>query len=413
MSRSTFACSLLLGFTFAAAACRAQAAAPAAQPLAPARVEAADFGRTPEGEAVKLFTLRNASGMVAKIMERGATVTELRAPDRAGNLANVVFGSDKLDTYLGGFNAGAAVIGRVANRIAYGRFTLDGASYQVITNRGPHHLHGGKKAFALAVWRGEALPPQARAASVRFRHTSRDGDDGFPGTVEVSVTYTLTDANELWLEYEATTDKPTPLNLTNHAYFNLAGAGVGDVYSTVLWVDAARATLSDDLLIPTGEIADVKGTPLDFTAPAAIGVRIGELAATKTKGYDHNYVLRSGGKGLALAGWAFEPDSGRAMQVLTTEPGLQLYTGKRYFGADGKPVTDVAGLKHNAFCLETQHFPDAVNHPAFPSTILRPGQAFSSTTVYRFSVQQPGDAAQRLTETGSTCRRSTPAALAP
>lgn len=360
------------------------------------RVESHVFGSTPEGEAVKLFTLRNANGMVAKIMERGATVTELWAPDRAGKLANVVFGSDKLDTYLGGFNASASVMGRVANRIANGRFTLDGVTYQVITNRGPHHLHGGKKAFAAAIWRGEALPAQARAASVRFRHTSRDGDDGFPGTVEVSVTYTLTDANELWLEYEAVTDKPTPLNLTNHAYFNLAGAGVGDVCDTVLWVDADRTTLSDDLLIPTGETAEVKGTPLDFTAPTAIGARIDELAGTKTKGYDHNYVLRAGGKGLALAGWAFEPRSGRAMQVLTTEPGMQVFTPKRYFGPDGKPVADVTALKHNAFCFETQHFPDAVNHPNFPDTILRPGHTFSSTTVYRFSVQQPDDAAKRL-----------------
>jgi aldose 1-epimerase len=230
---------------------------------------------------------------------------------------------------------------------------------------------------------------------VCFRHTSRDGDDGFPGTVEVSVTYTLTDDNELLLDYAATTDKPTPINLTNHAYFNLAGAGAGDVLGTLMWVAAAQTTASDELLIPTGALAEVKGTPLDLTAPAEIGSRIAQLAAPFT-GYDHNYVLRAGGKGLALAGWAYEPASGRAVQVLTTEPGMQVFTPKRYFGPDGKPVTDVAALKHNAFCFETQHFPDAVNHPNFPSTILRPGQAFASTTVYRFSVQQPADAAQRL-----------------
>ena len=392
--RSALACALAL--PFAATDGRAQVSnSAAAQPAALTRVEVADFGRTPEGEAVRLFSLRNAGGMVAKIMERGATVTELQAPDRANKPANVIFGSDTLDTYLSGFNASASVIGRVANRIACGRFTLDGVSYQVVTNRGPHHLHGGKKAFALAVWRGEALPPQAHAASVRFRHTSRDGDDGFPGTVEVSVTYTLTDANELWLEYEATADKPTPVNLTNHAYFNLAGVGAGDVCGTLLWVAADRTTAVDDLLIPTGALAEVKGTPLDFTEPAEIGSRVAQLAPPFT-GYDHNYVLRAGGKGLALAGWAFEPQSGRALQVLTTEPGMQVFTPKRYFGPDGKPVADVAGLKHNAFCFETQHFPDAVNHPNFPSTILRPGQTFASTTVYRFSVQQEQDAAQRL-----------------
>ena len=371
-------------------------ASPAKQ-TALVRIEEREFGRLPEGEVVKLFTLRNANGMTAKIMSRGATITELTAPDRDGKFANVVMGAENLETYISGFNASASVIGRVANRIAFGRFTLDGVSYQVITNRGPHHLHGGKKAFGAAVWRGEPLPPQARAASVRFRHTSRDGDDGFPGTVEVSVTYTLTDANELWLEYAATTDKPTPINLTNHAYFNLAGAGVGDVCGTLLWVAADRTTAVDDLLIPTGALVEVKGTPLDFTEPTAIGARIDQLAPPFT-GYDHNYVLRGGGKGLSLAGWAYEPQSGRALQVLTTEPGMQVYTGKRYF-QNGKPVADVTGLKHNAFCFETQHYPDSVNQANFPSVILRPGSTFCSTSVYRFSAQQEQDAAQRLMQT--------------
>lgn len=358
------------------------------------RVESREFGRTPEGETVRLFTLRNAGGLTATIMERGATVTGLTAPDRDGRFARVVLGGDTLDAYLGGYSAAASVIGRVANRIAHGRFTLDGVSYQVATNRGPHHLHGGKKGFAQAVWRGEALPPQAHAAAVRFRHTSRDGDDGFPGTVEVSVTYTLTDDNELRLDYAATTDKPTPINLTNHAYFNLAGAG--DVYGHLVWLAADRTTAVDDLLIPTGALAEVRGTPLDFTTPTPIGARIAQLTPPFT-GYDHNYVLRGGGKGLTLAAWAYEPASGRAVQVFTTEPGLQLYTGKRPFGPDGKPAGNTAALKHNTVCFETQHFPDAVNHPAFPSTILRPGQAFASTTVYRFSVQQASDAEKRLT----------------
>ena len=357
------------------------------------RIEEREFGRLPEGKVIKLFTLRNANGMTAKIMSRGSTITELWAPDRSGKLANVVLGADSLETYISGFNASASVIGRVANRIAFGRFTLDGVPYQVITNRGLHHLHGGTKAFSQAVWLGEALP-QEHAASVRFRHTSRDGDDGFPGTVEVEVIYTLTDDNELRLAYTATTDKPTPINLTNHAYFNLAGQG--DVYGTLLWVAADQFTLVDSDLIPTGALADVKGTPLDFTVPTPIGARIAQLAPPFT-GYDHNYVLRGGGKAFALAGWAYEPTSGRAMQVFTSEPGMQVFTGKRYFDK-GKPVTNIAELKHNAFCFETQHYPDSVNHLNFPSTILRPGQTFTSTTAYRFSAHAADDAAQRLSK---------------
>ncbi len=382
---------LAVGLLSAVAGCRSDGADTA--PLT--RVESRVFGRTPEGETVRLFTLRNAGGMTATIMERGATVTGLTAPDRAGKLARVVLGADTLDAYFGGFNAPASVIGRVANRIAHARFTLDGTVYQVTPNRMTYHIHGGKKGFAQVVWQGEALPPQAHAASVRFRYRSRDGEEGYPGNLDVSVVYTLTDDNELRLDYAATTDKPTPINLTNHAYFNLAGAGAGDTYGHVVWIAADRYTLSDDLLIPTGEIAEVKGTPVDFTTPTAIGARIAQVIP-KTKGYDHNFVLCGGGKSLALAAWAYEPASGRAMQVYTTEPGLQLYTGKRYFGPDGKSVADTASLNHNTVCFETQHFPDAVNHPNFPSTILRPDQPFASTTVYRFSVQNKGDAEKRL-----------------
>lgn len=374
---------LVAGFLFVSTGCHSGSCdwCETAQAAPLTRVEERDFGRTPEGVAVKLFTLRNANGMRVAVMERGATVTGVWAPDRDGKLAKVVMGADSLEPYLKGYNAAAAVIGRVANRIKNGRFALDGVNYQVITNRGPHFLHGGKKAFASAVWRGEVLPLQDQAASVRLRYTSRDGDDGFPGTVEVSVVYTLTDDNELKLAYAAAADKPTPLNLTNHAYFNLAGGG--DVYDTWVWLASDRTTVVDDLLIPTGAFAEVKGTPLDFTAPAAIGARIGQLAPPFT-GYDHNYVLRGGGTGLALAGWAYEPASGRVMHVFTDQPGMQLYTGKRYF-ENGRPVADVANLKHNTLSFETQHYPDSVNHPNFPSTILRPGKPFASTTVYRFS----------------------------
>lgn len=346
------------------------------------RIEEHAFGQTREGEPVRLFVLRNANGMTAKVMSLGATVTELTAPDRRGTFVSVVRGADTLDAYLGGFNAAASVIGRVANRIAHACFTLDGTVYQVTPNRGTYHIHGGKKGFAHVVWQAEALPAKARQASVRFRYRSSDGEEGYPGNLDVSVVYTLTDDNELRLDYTAATDKPTPINLTNHAYFNLAGSG--DVYGHILWIAADQYTPSDALLIPTGEIAPVKGTPLDFTVPTAIGARIAQVLP-RTKGYDHNFILRSGGRGLSLAAWAYEPASGRAMQVFTTEPGLQIYTGKRYFQPDGKPVADVAHLAHNTVAFETQHFPDAVNHPNFPSTILRPGETFRSTTVYRFS----------------------------
>jgi len=379
-----FLSSVVAGLTAFAASHACGAGSDVANRTALVRIEEREFGRMPEGEVVKLFTLRNASGMTAKIMSRGATITELRVPDRDGKFANVVLGADSLEAYLNGYNAAASVKGRVANRIANGRFTLDGMNYQVTTNRGIHHIHGGKKGFDQVVWKGEALPAIAQVASVRFSYRSRDGEEGYPGNLDVSVVYTLTDDNELRLDYVATTDKATPVNLTNHAYFNLAGAGSGNVYGHLLWLAADQYTVADDLLIPTGKIADVKGTPLDFTAPTAIGERIDQLPLA-TKGYDHNFVLRKDAKAFALAGWAYEPTSGRVLRVSTSEPGMQVFTAKRYF-ANGQPVTDVAGLKHNAFCFETQHFPDAVNHPNFPLTILRPGKIFQSSTVYRFSV---------------------------
>jgi len=379
-----FLSSVVAGLTAFAASHACGAGSDVANRTALVRIEEREFGRMPEGEVVKLFTLRNDSGMTAKVMSRGATITELRVPDRDGKFANVVMGADTLDAYLNGFNAGASVKGRVANRIDNSRFTLDGTVYQVTANRGVHHIHGGKKGFDQVVWKGEALPTGAHELSVRFSYRSRDGEEGYPGNLDVAVVYTLTDDNELRLDYTATTDKATPVNLTNHAYFNLAGAGHGNVYGHVLWLAADQYTVADELLIPTGKIADVKGTPLDFTAPTAIGERIDQLPPA-TKGYDNNYVLSKGGKTFALVGWAYEPTSGRVMRVSTSEPGMQVFTAKRYF-ENGQPVTDVAALKHNAFCFETQHFPDSVNHPNFPSTILRPGETFKSSTVYRFSV---------------------------
>jgi aldose 1-epimerase len=334
------------------------------------RVEEQEFGKTQEGAVVKLFTLRNAKGMSVKVMTYGAIITEIKVPDRHGALTNVVLGAGDFDSYRKGFPASAAVIGRFANRIAKARFTLDGVEYKLAANNGPNHLHGGPKGFAQVVWQSEALPAGQNDAAVRFTYLSRDGEEGYPGNLAVKVTYTLTDDNALRIDYEATTDKTTPVNLTNHAYFNLAGSG--DVLDHELWLAAERYTPADDQLIPTGEIASVKGTPLDFTTPTRIGARIDQLKP-KPGGYDHNFVLNSDGKSLVLAARVSEPKSGRAMEVRTTEPGVQLYTGNH--------------LKHGGFCLETQHYPDSVNRPNFPSPILRPGQSFKSTTTFAFSVK--------------------------
>jgi aldose 1-epimerase len=357
-----------------------QAAAKSGQPLV--RIEQRDFGRTPEGTAVPLFTLRNANGMVVKVTSYGATITELWAPDRTGSVTNVVLGSDSLDAYLRGHPAAASVIGRVANRIAKARFTLDGTEYKLVANSGPNHIHGGNRNFSKVVWQAKALPAKRREASVQFTYLSKDGEEGYPGNLTVTVTYTLTDANELRLDYTATTDKATPVNLTNHGYFNLAGCG--DALGHELWLATDRYTPADAQLIPTGEIASVKGTPLDFTTPTAIGARIAQLKPA-LNGYDHNYVLGGDGRSPRRCARVFEPRSGRGMEVLTTEPGVQLYTGNHlrdFVGVGGAVFGPHAGV-----CLETQHYPDSVNHPNFPSTIVRPDKAFKSTTVFKFTAK--------------------------
>jgi aldose 1-epimerase len=347
------------------------------------RIEERAFGKMPDGTAVQLFTLKNKNGVTAKIMTLGATITELQVPDKNGKFTNVVLGADNLEQYVKGFPASAAVIGRFANRIARGRFTLDGVEYKLATNNGKNHLHGGPAGFGHRVWTGKALPVEADRSAVSFTYQSKDGEEGYPGNATVTITYTLTDANELRLDYEARTDKPTPVNLTNHAYFNLAGCG--DILDHVLWIAGDRYTPADNELIPNGEIASVKGTPLDFTKPTPIGARMEELKPQMT-GYDHNFVLNNGGKSLALSARAKDPKSGRVVEMRTTEPGMQLYTGNHLNGKQ-VGVGGVAYPNHGGFCLETQHFPDSVNRPDFPSVILRPGEAFKSTTAFAFSAE--------------------------
>jgi aldose 1-epimerase len=333
-------------------------------------VEEREFGRMPDGATVKLFTLRNAGGMTVKVMTYGATITGIETADRNGRMAGVILGADSLEKYLGGFPGPSSVIGRFANRIAGARFRIDGVEYKLAANNGPNHIHGGRKGFAQVVWEGKPLPSRAHESAVRLSYLSKDGEEGYPGNLQVNVTYTLTDKNELRIDYQATTDKATPVNLTNHAYFNLAGQG--DVLGHILWLAADKYTLADDALIPTGEFASVHGTPLDFTKPERVGARIGELLP-KLNGYDHNFVINRGGSSLVLAARVTEPTTGRIMEVRTTQPGLQIYTGNH--------------LKHGGLCLETQHYPDSVNQPKFPDTVLRPGGVFKSTTVFAFSAK--------------------------
>ena len=339
-------------------------------------VEKARFGQLPDGTGVDLYTLTNAHGLVANVTNYGTIITELHVPDRHGQAGDVVLGFDNLDQYLKGHPCFGCTVGRVANRIAKGRFTLDGKTYTLAINNGPNHLHGGLKGFDKARWQAE---PQAGAA-VKFTRTSIDGEEGYPGALAVAVTMTLTEGNELRLDYTATTDRPTPVNLTNHSYFNLAGEG--DVLAHELMIAADHYTPADSALIPTGEIKPVKGTPLDFTKPQPIGSRFAQLHADPV-GYDHNFVLNSGGKRLALAARVYEPKSGRVMEVHTTEPGVQLYTANFLNGSlTGK--RGVVYRRHAGFCLETQHFPDSVNQPKFPSVILRPDQVYRQTTTHKF-----------------------------
>lgn len=343
-----------------------------------------DFGKTSDGTPVELYVLTNNKGVVAKIMTYGALLTELHVPDRDGKFDDVVLGFDNLKSYLAGHPFFGATVGRVANRIAKGKFKLDGKEYTLATNNGPNSLHGGIKGFDKMVWKAE--PVEAReGVGVKFTYRSPDGEEGYPGNLTCTVTYTLTNQNEVKIDYAATTDKATPVNLTNHSYFNLGGIKGGSILNHELMLVASQYSPTDDTLIPTGEIRPVKGTPLDFTNPTSIGARIAQLKG-KPVGYDHNYLIRRDGEGLVLAANVYEPRTGREMLMYTTEPGVQLYTGN-FLDGKLKGKGGVAYDQYHGFCLEAQHFPDSVNHPNFPSIILAPGKTYTQTTVYKFAAR--------------------------
>src|SRR5436190_16276794 len=331
------------------------------------------FGKMDDGSQVDLYTLTNAHGVEARITNYGGIVVSLKVPDRTGKFDDVVLGYDNLDGYLK--NNGpylGALIGRYANRIAKGRFKLDGVEYKLAVNNGENHLHGGLKGFDKVVWSATPLRV-ANGAALKLRYRSKDGEEGYPGNLSATVIYTLSDANELKIDYSATTDKRTIVNLTSHSYFNLAGQGNGDILKTQLFINANRFTPTDAGSIPTGELRPVRATPFDFTKPIEIGARIDqdEEQLRFGQGYDHNFVLNKQGKRLTLAARAYEPNSGRLMQVYTTEPGVQLYAGNFLDGS----ITGKDGKVYNrryGFCLEAQHFPDSPNKPSFPSVVLTP-----------------------------------------
>jgi aldose 1-epimerase len=352
------------------------------------KISKESFGKTADGQAVDLYTLTNSNGMQAKITNYGGIVTTLTAPDRNKKYEDVVLGFNDIDNYLKGGPYFGALIGRYGNRIAKGRFTLNGVEYKLAVNNEPNHLHGGVKGFDKVVWTAQPLNTKTGAA-LSLTYLSKDGEEGYPGNLTVKVVYTLTNKDELRLDYTASTDKDTVTNLTHHSYFNLAGEGNGDILKHQLTLNANQFTPTDEGSIPTGELRNVAGTPFDFLKPMTIGDRIdgNDQQLQFGKGYDHNWVVNGPAGTLRQAATVYEPTTGRVMQVWTTEPGVQFYTGNfldgTLIGKSGKPYQRRFGL-----CLETQHFPDSPNHPKFPTTTLRKGATYNSTTVYRFSARK-------------------------
>ena len=346
-------------------------------------VERSGFGRLPDGREVHLYTLTNPGGIRATVMTYGATLTGVHAPDRDGQLANITLHLDTLEDYLKGHPLFGSVVGRYANRIAGAAFPLDGKTVTVEANAGKNHIHGGRENFSRVLWRGKPIRRGA-SAGVELTHTSPAGHAGFPGTLAVTVRYLVTSRNALVMEYEAATDAPTVVNLTNHAYWNLAAAGSGDVLDHVLMLNADHYLPFGEGKIPTGELRPVEGTPMDFRRPTPVGARIRQV---DDQNYDHCYVLnKPDGARMSLAARVVDPATGRVMEVRTTQPGVQLYTAKHLgprYKAGGKPYAPYHGL-----CLETQHYPDSPNRPAFPSTVLRPGETYRESTIHTFGVEE-------------------------
>ena len=353
-----------------------------------ANITKESFGKTGNGENVDLYTLTNNLGMQAKIMNYGGIVVSLKVPDRNGKMDDVVLGFNDLDSYLKGHPYFGAIVGRYGNRIAKGRFTLNGFEYKLAVNNGENHLHGGIKGFDKVVWTAKEMRTKMGPA-LSLTYISKDGEEGYPGTLTATVVYTLTNNNELKLDYTVTTDKDTVSNLTHHSYFNLAGEGNGDILSHILTLNGSRFTPTDAGSIPTGELKAVAGTPFDFLKPTVIGKRINDQDQQLQygSGYDHNFVVNGKFGSLRSAATVYEPTSGRVLEVWTTEPGVQFYTGNFLDGT----LTGKSGKvyqKRFGFCLETQHYPDSPNHPAFPTTTLKKGATYRSTTVYRFKVRK-------------------------
>lgn len=342
------------------------------------------FGKTPDGKQVDLYTLANQNGMVVKVMNYGGIITAIEVPDKAGKVADVVLGYDHLEGYVAKNNYFGSVVGRYGNRIAKGQFILDGQTCQLATNNGPNHLHGGPKGYACVVWDAEPITAE-ESVGVKFTYLSPDGEEGYPGNLKITMVYSLNPENELSLCYKATTDKATPVNLTNHSYFNLKDAGASPILDHELMIDADSITPVDGTLIPTGEFMSVENTPFDFRTKTKIGSRIDEdnIQLKYGNGYDHNWVLNGSGGDLRKVAELSESTTSRLMEVWTTEPGIQFYSGNFLDGSVTGKNNHIYKFRHG-LCLETQHFPDSPNQPNFPSTILRPGETYHTQTIYKF-----------------------------
>ena len=373
---------LLIATTIVAVAFSSDNGIAASHNIAPPhmKIESKPFGSTNDGREVTRYTLINSHGHSVSVMNWGATLLEVMVPDRSGNLANVNLCFDALEPYVTGHPYFGSTVGRFCNRIGEGRFTIDGKEYQVTINAGKHHLHGGKLNFSYQYWEAEPVESDD-AVGVRFSLTSPDGQEGFPGTVQATVLYSWNDKDELTIQFTATTDAPTHVNLTNHSYWNLGGAGSGSALDHVAKIEADQWLDVDESLIPTGTLNQVDGTVLDFREPTPLGKRSGEL--TGTNGYDHCYVIRGEPGELRPAARVVDPQSGRVLEIETTQPGMQLYTANHL---PGNERSNGYG-QHEAFCLETQHYPNAPNRPSFPTTLLKPGETMRETTVHRFSTE--------------------------